>query len=115
MHADDLPRAHDALFSRREDGNLWILRTTSAQTSPGLLYDVVNRKEQLFQRVRVPPDRVVIGHGKGASYICQSMTRQRNHGVLKRPKFCKVTMRWDALVRMPIQSIRPSSLSPAIS
>jgi hypothetical protein len=48
------------------DGNLWILPTTSAQSNAGeLVYDVVNRKGELFQRVRIPAGRSIAGFGKG--------------------------------------------------
>jgi hypothetical protein len=48
------------------DGNLWILPTTSAQSKHGeLVYDVVNAKGELFQRVRVPLGRIVAGFGSG--------------------------------------------------
>ncbi|MEO7995960.1 MAG: hypothetical protein ABI852_00875 [Gemmatimonadaceae bacterium] len=47
------------------DGNVWIMPTTSAQAGPGLLYDVINRKGELFERVRLPAGCVLAGHGKG--------------------------------------------------
>lgn len=47
------------------DGNIWIMPTTSAQAGPGLLYDVINRKGELFERVRLPEGCVLAGHGKG--------------------------------------------------
>ncbi|MEP6835198.1 MAG: hypothetical protein ABJB74_17555 [Gemmatimonas sp.] len=46
------------------DGNLWILPTTSAQAKAGeLIYDVVNNKGELFQRVRLPIGRSIAGFG----------------------------------------------------
>lgn len=48
------------------DGNLWILPTTSAQSKAGeLVYDVVNRQGELFERVRLPLGRSIIGFGPG--------------------------------------------------
>jgi hypothetical protein len=48
------------------DGNLWILPTTSAQSRAGeLVYDVVNRKGEIFQRVRLPAGRSIAGFGSG--------------------------------------------------
>jgi hypothetical protein len=48
------------------DGNLWILPTTSAQSVAGeLVYDVVNRKGELFERVRIPAGRSIAGFGRG--------------------------------------------------
>ena len=48
------------------DGNLWILPTTSKQSKQGeLVYDVVNVKGEIFERVRLPLGRLVAGFGKG--------------------------------------------------
>jgi hypothetical protein len=55
------------------DGNLWILPTTSAQSQHGeLVYDVVNPKKGLFQRVRMPVGRSIAGFGKGGVLYLQS-------------------------------------------
>jgi len=53
------------------DGNLWILPTTSAQSQGGeLVYDVVNKNGELFQRVRVPQGRSIAGFGRnGVLYL----------------------------------------------
>jgi hypothetical protein len=37
-------------------GNVWVLPTTSASAQAGLLYDVVNRKGEVFERVQLPRD-----------------------------------------------------------
>jgi hypothetical protein len=47
------------------DGNVWILPTTSAHASGGLLYDVVNKKGEVFERVQLPPNRDIAGFGRG--------------------------------------------------
>jgi hypothetical protein len=48
------------------DDHLWLLPTTSAQSKNGeLVYDVVNAKGELFERVRMPAGRSVVGFGKG--------------------------------------------------
>lgn len=48
------------------DGNLWILPTTSAQSQHGeLVYDMVSVARSLFERVRVPAGRSIVGFGKG--------------------------------------------------
>jgi hypothetical protein len=58
------------------DGNLWILPTTSAQSKQGeLVYDVVNPKKGLFQRVRMPLGRSIAGFGKGGVVYLQSGDR----------------------------------------
>jgi hypothetical protein len=51
-------------------GNVWILPSTSAQAGEGLLYDVVNARGELFQRVRLPAGRALEGFGAdGAVYL----------------------------------------------
>lgn len=48
------------------DGNLWILpRTSSLSRNGELVYDVVNMKGELFERVRLPLGRAIAGFGKG--------------------------------------------------
>ncbi|MDB4915531.1 MAG: hypothetical protein JWM95_3175 [Gemmatimonadetes bacterium] len=48
------------------DGHVWILPTTSAQSQHGeLVYDVVNASGELFQRVRLPLGRSIIGFARG--------------------------------------------------
>jgi hypothetical protein len=55
------------------DGNLWILPATSAQSQHGeLVYDVVNVKGELFERVRLPVGRSIVGFGKGGVVYLQS-------------------------------------------
>lgn len=50
------------------DGNVWILPSTSARsTSRGIVYDVVNRKGELFERVQLPPERSVAGFGASSA------------------------------------------------
>lgn len=41
------------------DGNLWIPPTTSRDARGGLLYDVVNRKGEVIERVQLPLGRVI--------------------------------------------------------
>jgi hypothetical protein len=45
------------------DGNLWI-RTTKV-VNGGAVYDVIDRKGALIDRVHVPPGRVIAGFGRG--------------------------------------------------
>ncbi len=48
-------------------GNVWI-RTTAASTAPGaLVYDVVNAKGELVDRVQVPAGRQIMGFGPDGS------------------------------------------------
>ena len=46
------------------EGNVWVLPSTSSQSSGGLLYDVINRRGDVFQRV-VPAGRALEGFGAG--------------------------------------------------
>ena len=46
-----------------EDGNLWI--RTSKMVNGGAVYDVINRKGELVDRIQVPPGRVIAGFGPG--------------------------------------------------
>ena len=55
------------------DANLWILPTTSTQAKGGLLYDVVNARGGLFERVQLPHDCALAGFGnKSAIYLACS-------------------------------------------
>jgi hypothetical protein len=48
------------------DGNLWILPRVSTLSKRGeLVYDVINAKGEVFERVRVPLGRAVAGFAKG--------------------------------------------------
>lgn len=69
--ADYYPAIRSGAAKADLDGNLWILPTTSAQSKAGeLVYDVVNAKGELFQRVRLPAGRSIAGFGhKGVVYL----------------------------------------------
>ena len=48
------------------DGNLWIrTSTTRAGAIAGPIYDVVNRKGEVTDRIQVPSGRTIVGFGKG--------------------------------------------------
>jgi hypothetical protein len=69
------------------DGNLWILPNTSAQSRKGgLVYDIVNRRGELTERVEIPAGRSVAGFGpKGIVYL---MSGDREKGfTLERARF----------------------------
>jgi len=64
--ADYYPSIRPGAAMPDRDGNLWILPTTSKQSQHGeLVYDVVNTKGEIFERVRLPLGRLVAGFGKG--------------------------------------------------
>jgi hypothetical protein len=77
--ADYYPAIRSGATRADADGNLWILPTTSAQSKAGeLVYDVVNVKGDLFERVRVPAGRSIIGFGRGG--IVYLMSGDRTNG-----------------------------------
>jgi hypothetical protein len=47
------------------DGNVWIVPRTTAASTGGLLYDVVNRKGEIFERVQFPKGVALVGFGPG--------------------------------------------------
>ena len=69
--ADYYPAIRQGAAKADLDGNLWILPTTSAQSKHGeLVYDVVNNKGELFERVRLPDGRSIAGFGhSGVVYL----------------------------------------------
>ena len=67
------------------DGNLWILPTRTTQSRSGeLVYDIVNPKRGLVQRVRLPLGRSVVGFGKGGVVYLQRGSMQSGFVVEKR-------------------------------
>ena len=69
--ADYYPAIRSGATKADLDGNLWILPTTSARSKAGeLVYDVVNNRGELFQRVRLPVGRSIAGFGhNGVIYL----------------------------------------------
>ncbi len=50
------------------DGNLWIRTTQNVNARP--VYDVVNRKGELIDRVQLPQNRTLVGFGpNGVVYL----------------------------------------------
>ncbi len=74
--ADYYPAIRAGAAKADLEGNVWILTTTTAQSTGGeLVYDVINKKGELFQRVRMPVGRSVAGFGKGGVVYLQSGDR----------------------------------------
>jgi hypothetical protein len=63
--ADYVPPIRSGALKPDLDGNLWILPTTTARAKGGLLYDVINRKGEIFERVQLPAGRDIVGFGRG--------------------------------------------------
>jgi len=75
---DEMPSYYPPLrigFTKGDaDGNLWILPSTSAQSKAGeLVYDVVNNKGVLYERVRMPLGRLIAGFGVGGVVYLRSV------------------------------------------
>ena len=49
------------------DGNIWILTTAIVNRRP--VYDIVNRRGELFDRVQLPEFRTIAGFGPGVVYM----------------------------------------------
>ncbi|MEP6834256.1 MAG: hypothetical protein ABJB74_12730 [Gemmatimonas sp.] len=69
--ADYFPSIRPGAAKADLDGNLWVLPTTSAQSKHGeLVYDIINNKGELYQRMRMPDGRSVAGFGRnGVLYL----------------------------------------------
>ena len=75
---DYYPPIHRNAAMADLDGNLWVLTTTTAQSLRGeLVYDVLNPKRGLFERVRMPVGRSVAGFGKGGVLYLQAGDRTK--------------------------------------
>jgi hypothetical protein len=69
--ASDLPDYKPPFFagSTRADseGNLWIRTIPTSAIAGGPVYDVINRKGEIVERVQVPENRSIIGFGPGGA------------------------------------------------
>ena len=67
------------------DGNVWIRTSaTRAGSIAGPIYDVVNRKGELVDRIQVPAGRTIVGFGKGG--VVYMMARDDKAAWLERTK-----------------------------
>ena len=58
------PFGSGAVFADADD-HLWVHTTLQRSNEPGIIYDVIDRKGQLIDRVQLPPARDVVGFGAG--------------------------------------------------
>ena len=69
VRAEELPDYKPPFFAGSvradADGNLWVLTVPTKAIAGGPVYDVINGKGALIDRVQVPKDRTVVGFGKG--------------------------------------------------
>jgi hypothetical protein len=54
------------------EGNLWVPPTTSRDARGGLLYDVVNRKGEVIERVQLPAGRVIASFVPGGKVVLRA-------------------------------------------
>ena len=70
---DYYPPVRTGQVKASPDGNLWILPSTSSLSTaaqPGLVYDVINRRGEVFERVRLPEGRNLLAIGpSGVVYM----------------------------------------------
>ena len=75
VEPSELPDYYPSILQSGEmradlDGRVWILPSTSTQAGKGLLYDVVDRRGEIVERVRLPEGRALEGFGaNGAVYL----------------------------------------------
>jgi hypothetical protein len=75
---DYWPPIRQGAVQADRDNHLWILPTTSAQSKKGeLIYDVVNTKGELVERVRAPVGRSIIGFGPHGVVYTQAGDRTK--------------------------------------
>jgi hypothetical protein len=61
------------------EGRLWILPSTTTQGGKGLLYDVVNRRGEIVERVRLPEGRTLEGFGANGTVYLTSHGPEGTH------------------------------------
>jgi hypothetical protein len=74
--ADYYPAIRSGAVTSDLDGNLWVLPTTSSQARGGeLVYDVVDPRGDLRERVRLPAGRLLVGFAPGGVVYLVSGSR----------------------------------------
>lgn len=72
-----------------KDNNVWIPPTTTmTQQMSGFLYDVINKKGEIFERVAIPGGRLVAGFGPGGVVYVVSGNREAGY-VLERRRIIR--------------------------
>lgn len=69
---DYVPALQRGAVKADRENHLWILPTTTqSATGGGLLYDVVNKQGEVFERVQLPAGRAIAGFGPGGVVFLQ--------------------------------------------
>jgi len=88
--ASELPDYQPAFFSGAArgdaEGNLWVRTIPTKALSGGPVYDVINAKGALIDRVQVPRDRIIIGFGQGGVVYLLAREGSGTVGKLERAK-----------------------------
>lgn len=66
-----------APVSADAEGNVWIRTTTVVEGRP--VYDVVNRRGEMIDRIQLPAERVIAGFGPGVVYLAMKDTNGAVH------------------------------------
>jgi hypothetical protein len=75
---DYVPAIRPGSLRPDRDNHLWILPTTTLSAgSGGLLYDVVNTKGEIVERVQLPKGRTIAGFGRGGLIYLSSGDRTK--------------------------------------
>jgi len=69
----DLPDYQPAFFATSakadDDGNIWVRTIPTKPTPGGAVYDVINAKGEVVDRVQIPENRTIVGFGPGGVVI----------------------------------------------
>ncbi|QJR36706.1 hypothetical protein [Gemmatimonas groenlandica] len=69
----ELPDYQPAFFATSakadDDGNIWVRTIPTKPTPGGAVYDVVNAKGEVVDRVQIPENRTIVGFGAGGVVI----------------------------------------------
>lgn len=88
VRAEELPDYKPPFFAGSvradADGNLWVLTIPTKAAAGGSVYDVINGKGVLIDRVQLPKDRLIVGFGAGG--VVYLAAREGNTTKLEKAK-----------------------------
>jgi hypothetical protein len=75
---DELPDYQPVFFANAsradEDGHLWVRTTPTKALAGGFVYDVIDAKGALVDRVQIPAERQIVGFGRGGIVYLAPLT-----------------------------------------